>query len=39
MSSHASVNAMLAFEGAVDVEFPDHMPCEPQSASREVTVS
>lgn len=25
MSSHASVNVMLALEGAFDVEFPDHM--------------
>jgi acyl carrier protein len=25
MSSHASVNVMLAIEGAFDVEFPDHM--------------
>lgn len=25
MTSHASVNVMLALEGAFDVEFPDHM--------------
>lgn len=25
MTSHASVNVMLALEGALDVEFPDHM--------------
>jgi len=25
MSSHASVNVMLALEGEFDVEFPDHM--------------
>jgi acyl carrier protein len=25
MSSHASVNVMLALEGAFDIEFPDHM--------------
>ncbi len=25
MSSHASVNVMLALEGAFDVEFPDRM--------------
>lgn len=25
MSSHASVNVMLAIEGEFDVEFPDHM--------------
>jgi acyl carrier protein len=25
MSSHASVNVMLALEDAFDVEFPDHM--------------
>lgn len=25
MTSHASVNIMLALEGAFDVEFPDHM--------------
>jgi acyl carrier protein len=25
MSSHASVNVMLAIEGAFDIEFPDHM--------------
>lgn len=25
MTSHASVNIMLAIEGAFDVEFPDHM--------------
>jgi acyl carrier protein len=25
MSSHASVNVMLALEGHFDVEFPDHM--------------
>ena len=25
LSSHASVNVMLALEGAFDVEFPDHM--------------
>jgi acyl carrier protein len=25
MTSHASVNMMLALEGAFDVEFPDHM--------------
>jgi acyl carrier protein len=25
MSSHASVNVMLALEGKFDVEFPDHM--------------
>jgi len=25
MSSHASVNVMLALEGVFDVEFPDHM--------------
>ena len=25
MTSHASVNVMLALEGEFDVEFPDHM--------------
>ena len=25
MTSHASVNVMLALEGAFDIEFPDHM--------------
>ncbi len=25
MTSHASVNVMLALEGAFEVEFPDHM--------------
>jgi acyl carrier protein len=25
MTSHASVNVMLALEGAFDLEFPDHM--------------
>ena len=25
MTSHASVNVMLALEGTFDVEFPDHM--------------
>jgi acyl carrier protein len=25
MTSHASVNVMLALEGKFDVEFPDHM--------------
>jgi len=25
LTSHASVNVMLALEGAFDVEFPDHM--------------
>jgi acyl carrier protein len=25
LSSHASVNVMLALEGEFDVEFPDHM--------------
>jgi acyl carrier protein len=25
MSSHASVNVMLALEGEFDVEFPDHL--------------
>jgi acyl carrier protein len=25
MTSHASVNVMLALEGELDVEFPDHM--------------
>lgn len=25
MTSHASVNVMLALEGAFDVEFPDHL--------------
>ncbi len=25
MSSHASVNVMLALEDAFDIEFPDHM--------------
>ena len=25
MSSHASVNVMLALEGEFDIEFPDHM--------------
>jgi acyl carrier protein len=25
MTSHASVNVMLALEGVFDVEFPDHM--------------
>lgn len=25
MTSHSSVNVMLALEGAFDVEFPDHM--------------
>jgi acyl carrier protein len=25
MTSHASVNVMLALEGAFDAEFPDHM--------------
>jgi acyl carrier protein len=25
MTSHASVNVMLALEGSFDVEFPDHM--------------
>jgi acyl carrier protein len=25
MTSHASVNVMLALEAALDVEFPDHM--------------
>ena len=25
MTSHATVNVMLALEGAFDVEFPDHM--------------
>jgi acyl carrier protein len=25
MTSHASVNVMLALEGAFDVQFPDHM--------------
>jgi acyl carrier protein len=25
MTSHASVNVMLAIEGEFDVEFPDHM--------------
>ena len=25
MTSHASVNVMLALEGGFDVEFPDHM--------------
>jgi acyl carrier protein len=25
MTSHSSVNVMLALEGALDVEFPDHM--------------
>ena len=25
MSSHASVNVMLALEAAFDIEFPDHM--------------
>jgi acyl carrier protein len=25
MTSHASVNLMLALEDAIDVEFPDHM--------------
>ena len=25
MSSHASVNVMLALEGVFDIEFPDHM--------------
>jgi acyl carrier protein len=25
MTSHASVNVMLALEGAFDVEFPEHM--------------
>lgn len=25
MSSHASVNVMLALEGGFDIEFPDHM--------------
>ena len=26
MTSHASVNLMLALEGAFDIEFPDSMP-------------
>ncbi len=25
MTSHASVNVMLALEGAFEIEFPDHM--------------
>jgi acyl carrier protein len=25
LTSHASVNVMLALEGAFDIEFPDHM--------------
>ena len=25
MTSHASVNVMLALEGAFDIEFPDHL--------------
>jgi len=25
MTSHASVNVMLALEGEFDIEFPDHM--------------
>lgn len=25
MTSHASVNVMLALEGALDIEFPDHL--------------
>jgi len=25
MTSHASVNVMLALEGTFDIEFPDHM--------------
>ena len=25
MTSHSSVNVMLALEGAFDIEFPDHM--------------
>lgn len=25
MTSHASVNVMLGLEGALDIEFPDHM--------------
>jgi acyl carrier protein len=25
MTSHASVNVMLALEGGFDIEFPDHM--------------
>ena len=25
MTSHASVNVMLAIEGALDIEFPDYM--------------
>ena len=34
MTSHASVNVMLALEGALDVEFPDHMLKRSVFASR-----